>query len=50
LLLAQHQQHTTNQIDKSFGGGGVAVGSAGVSVAYYYGLFAIFATKKTTFL
>jgi hypothetical protein len=49
LLLAQHQQHTTNQINKSFGSGGVAVGSAGDPVAYY-GLFAIFATQKTTFL
>jgi hypothetical protein len=49
LLLAQHQQHTTNQIDKSFGGGGIAMGSAGVPVAYYC-LFAIFATQKTTFL
>jgi hypothetical protein len=49
LLLAKHQQHTTNQLNKSFGGGGVAVGSAGVPVAYH-GLFAIFATQKTTFL
>jgi hypothetical protein len=36
-------------MDKSFGGGGVAVGSAGVPVAYY-GLFTIFATQKTKFL
>jgi hypothetical protein len=49
LLLAQHQQQTTNQINKSFGGGGVAVGSAGVLVAYY-SFFAIFATQKTMFL
>ncbi len=39
----------TNQINKSFGGGGVAMGLAGVPVAYY-GLFAIFATQKTTLL
>jgi hypothetical protein len=48
LLLAQHQQHTTNQINKTICGGGVAVGSAGIPVAYY-GLFAILATQKTRF-
>jgi hypothetical protein len=39
-------KHTTNQIDKTFGGSGVAVGSAGIPVAYY-GLFTTFATQKT---
>ncbi len=34
---------------QTIGGSGVAVGPAGVPVAYY-GLFAIFATQKTTFL